>query len=74
MKTLLAAGSRYLKEMDLADVALLKFCMGALGVLIGLGTAKHHKKGMSFLAGLTFVGTFLPLMAKFLRVIITPEE
>ena len=74
MKTLLAAGSRYLKKMDLTDVALLKVCVGALGVLIGLGAAKRHKKGASFLAGLVFMGTWIPLMAKFFSVIITPED
>ncbi len=73
MKKLIAAGNLYLKKMDLTDIALLKFCVGALGVLIGLGSAKRHKKGMSFLAGLVFVVTWIPLMGKFLGIITDPE-
>lgn len=74
MNKLIAAGNLYLKKMDLTDVALLKFCVGALGVLIGLGAAKHHKKGFSFLAGLVFVATWIPLMGKFFRVITDSED
>ena len=43
MKKLIAAGNLYLKKMDLFDIALLKLCLGALGVLIGLGAAKKHR-------------------------------
>lgn len=74
MKKLIAAGNRYLKEMDLNDVALLKICLTALGVLIGLGGSTRHKKRMSLLAGFAFVGAWIPLMAKFFRVILTAEE
>lgn len=74
MKKLLAAGNMFLKKMDLTDVALLKFCVGALGVLIGLGAAKRHRRGAGALAGLIFVASWIPLMGKFLHVITTVEE
>ena len=51
MKKLIAAGNLYLKKMDLTDIALLKLCLGALGVLIGLGAARRHRKSAGVLAG-----------------------
>lgn len=74
MKKFIAVGNRYLKKMDLTDVALLKICLTALGVLIGLGGSKRHKKSMSLLAGFAFMGTWIPLMAKFFRAILAQEE
>ena len=74
MKNLIAAGNLYLKKMELTDVALLKLCVGALGVLIGLGAAKKHRKGAGLLAGLVFCGTYVPLMGRFLRAIVAGED
>lgn len=74
MKNLIAAGNLYLKKMDLSDVALLKVCVGALGVLIGLGAAKKHRRGAGLLAGLVFCLTWVPLMGRFLRAIVAGEE
>lgn len=74
MKNLLSAGSLYLKKMDLTDMAMLKFCMGALGVLLGLGAAKHHKKSAGILAGLVFAATLIPLLGKWLLVLTTVQE
>ena len=74
MKNLIAAGNLYLKKMELTDVALLKLCVGALGVLIGLGAAKKHKRGAGLLAGLVFCVTYVPLMGRFLRAIVAGED
>lgn len=74
MKKLISAGNRYLKEMDLSDIALLKICLTALGVLIGLGGSKRHRKSMSLLAGFAFVGAWIPLMMKFFGFILKMEE
>ena len=74
MKRLSAAGNLYLKEMDLTDIALLRLCLGALGVLIGLGAARKHRKSAGVLAGLVFCLTYLPLMGRFFRAIVTGDE
>ena len=74
MKKLIAAGNLYLKKMDLTDIALLKLCLGALGVLIGLGAARKHRKSAGVLAGLVFCLTYLPLMGHFFRAIVTGDE
>ena len=74
MKKLIAAGNLYLKQINLADIALLKLCLGALGVLIGLGAARRHRKSAGVLAGLVFCLTYLPLMGRFFRAIVTGDE
>lgn len=73
MKKLIAAGNLYLKKMDLFDIALLKLCLGALGVLIGLGVARKHRKSAGVLAGLVFCLTYVPLMGRFFRAIVTGD-
>lgn len=74
MNKLIAAGNLYLKKMDLTDLALVKLCVGALGVLVGLGAAKRHKKSLGLFASALFALTWVPLMGKFLRVITATEE
>lgn len=74
MKTMLDAGKRFCKEIDLTEMALLKICVAAFGVLVGLGSAKRHKTGMSFLAGFALIGTAIPLIAKFLSILTSSED
>ena len=64
MKKLIAAGNLYLKKMDLTDIALLKLCLGALGVLIGLGAPRRHRKSAGGLAGLVFCRTHPALLGR----------
>ena len=61
----LRAGNRYLKDMDLEDMAALKFCLGSMGILMGIGIPARLKKPVGLVAGLLFVGTYIPLMSKF---------
>lgn len=74
MNKLVAAGKLYLKKMDLFDVALLKLCVGSLGVLVGLAAARKHRKGAGMAAGLIFCLTYVPLMGRFFRALVTVEE
>lgn len=74
MKKLIAAGNLYLKKIELTDIALIKLCVGAIGVLVGLGAAKKHKRTAGLLAGVLFVATYIPLMGKLIRVLVDSEE
>lgn len=73
MSKLIAAGNLYLKKMDLTDVALLKLCMGSLGFLGGLWAARRNQKAAGVLASLLFLGTYIPLMGKFLSVLVQTD-
>ena len=55
-------------------MALLKFCLAAMGVLIGLQIPRRRKKEASIAAGAIFVLTYVPLMIGFLRVCLRKEK
>lgn len=66
MNQLTDAVNRYLKHCDWRDIALLKLCVCALGVLVGLGMPWRKKWVTAWVASLIFVATYVPLMGKFL--------
>lgn len=65
VEKLLHTGSRYIKDMDLEDMAAFKFCLASMGVLLGVGIPARMKKPVGLMAGFLFVGTYIPLMSKF---------
>lgn len=65
MEKLLHTGDQYLKSMDLEDMAALKFCLSSMGVILGIGVPMKLKKPVGLLAGLLFLGTYVPLVSKF---------
>lgn len=50
------------------DLARLKFCMLAIGVLIGMMFSERHKKLAAPCAFLVFAATYYPLLFKFFKV------
>ena len=74
MKKLIAAGNLYLKHMNLTDIALIKLCVGALGVLVGLKAARRHRKCAGTAAALVFLATYVPLMGRFLSALVRTED
>lgn len=69
MKNLIKYANEYLKKIDITDLALIKFCLIAIGVLIGISIPIRDKKKAGFIASIIFALTFLPVMMKFLGVI-----
>ncbi|MBO6017413.1 MAG: permease of phosphate ABC transporter [Oscillospiraceae bacterium] len=68
MKKLFAAADRYLETSDWKIIAVLKFCLISLGMMIGMQIKPKYKKNI-FLGSLgVFAVTYIPLMAKFFRV------
>jgi len=74
MKKLFSAADRYLRVSDWRDIAVLKFCLCALGVLMGLAVPTRKKKPAAKIAGLIFAATYIPLIAKFLFVLRSKED
>lgn len=71
---LFSASDRYLKKCRWTDMALLKFCLCAIGILIGIGIPHKDKKAVGFAAGLVFIATYIPLMAKFVPYLLEGEK
>ena len=74
MKKLFSAADRYLRICDWRDLALLKSCLSAMGVLMGLLVPTRNKKTVAKIAGLLFMVTYIPLMVKFLLVACSNED
>ena len=68
MKKLFDAANRYIETSDWKTIAVLKFCLISLGMMIGMGINKKDK-GSVFLGAVTvFAATYIPLMVKFYKV------
>ena len=66
MKKLTDAANRYLRACDWRDIAVLKICLCALGVLLGLAVPGRKKRPAAWAAALVFAAAYVPLVAKFL--------
>ena len=63
MKHLFACADRYIQSRDWKMLAGLKFCLCAIGVLLGLSVPEKHKKTTGGFALGVFLATYIPLMA-----------
>lgn len=66
MKKLLSVADAYIAHMNWKDLALVKLCLCAAGVLLGLSAPKRGRKWAALGALAVFAATYLPLMGKFL--------
>ena len=68
MKKVFEAADRYVQTSDWKVIAVLKFCLISLGMMIGLLIGPERKKPV-FLGALgVFIASYIPLMAKFFKV------
>lgn len=68
MKKLFECANRYVRESDWKDLALVKFCLFAMGIMAGISIPEGKRKYPFLIAGVVFIATYIPLMAKFGRV------
>lgn len=69
MDKLFLVADRYIKKSDWRDLALIKFCLCAIGIIIGISLPAKHRKPVVFGAMLVFIATYIPLMLKFFGII-----
>lgn len=74
MKRIMKRGKKYIERMDLWDVSFLKICLCAMGVLIGLGVSENKKKSVGITAVFVFIATYVPLMAKYIGIVLEEKE
>jgi len=63
-------GDQYAAESTWKDFALVKFCLCAIGVMIGTMIPKKHKRTALRTAGTVFLVTYIPLMTKVFRILL----
>ena len=68
MKQLLELGNRYAKRSTWKDFAAVKFCLCAIGVMIGVNIPSKYKKLSAGTAAAVFIATYIPLMTKVFRI------
>lgn len=74
MKCIFDLGNQYIKESDWKDLALIKFCLCAMGVILGVNVAPKHKKTVTIVAASVFVATYIPLMGKFFGIMLRKDN
>mgnify|MGYP000016952132 FL=1 len=65
--------NQYIWESDWRTIGLLKFCLLSLGICVGMAVPEEKKKTVLRAAFLSFVISYIPLMAKFIRIIWSDE-
>lgn len=69
MNKLFVYANQYVKESDWKDLSLIKFCLCAIGVIIGINIPRKHRKTATKVAAGVFAVTYVPLMVKFIKII-----
>ncbi len=70
MKKLLAGADEYLNRSTWRDIAVLKFCLLSLGLMIGMEVPEEKKERIRSAAAFLFVVTYIPLMVRYLRILV----
>ncbi|MCQ2492501.1 MAG: permease of phosphate ABC transporter [Lachnospiraceae bacterium] len=68
IKKLFELGNRYAEDSDWKDFALVKFCLCAMGIIIGANIPKKYKTQTTGIAAGVFAITYVPLMAKVVKI------
>ncbi len=70
MNRIFASADEFLRQSGWKDIAVLKFCLLSLGLLAGMQIAEKCKKSARIAASVVFAITYVPLMVKYLRILI----
>lgn len=70
MNKLFDYANEYIKQCQWQDLALLKFCLASIGVLIGVSLPRKVRVPVFALSIVVFINTYIPLMVKFVRVVL----
>lgn len=62
------AANQYCKESDWKTLAMIKFCLCSMGVIIGVLLPQSVKTEALTIAAVVFVVTYVPLMIKLFKV------
>ena len=69
MKDLFRLANQYIRESDWMNLARIKICLCAVGILLGMQIPPKHRKAAALGAGVVFVATYLPLMGCFFALV-----
>ena len=70
MNFLFNSADAYLQRSDWRDFALIKFCLFSMGVIAGILLPSKAKKPAIATAAVVFVATYIPLMVKYVKIVV----
>ncbi len=74
IKSLFDSADWYLEESDWKDIAVIKFCLCSLGIMIGTAIPVKDKKKAAAGAAAVFTATYIPLMGKYFRILLSRKD
>ena len=69
MKRLFAGAEEFINASTWRDLALLKFCLFALGFLFGTKVPRRRRLIARVGAAVLFISTYIPLMIKYIAAL-----
>ncbi len=73
MKSLFDYGNEYLKQSDWKDLAMIKFCLCSMGIVIGCSLPEKYRKPAIAASAGVFALTYVPLMKKFADIVMEKD-
>lgn len=73
MKKLIIYANSFLRQADWKDLAMIKCCLCAVGIILGVLLSKKHKAFAWVVSLIVFFVTWVPLMKKFFHVVMTTD-
>ena len=74
MKMFFKIVNRYIANSTWKDLALIKFCLCAVGILIGMAIPDSARKIVAIVAVVVFTITYIILMKKFISSIMSMSD
>ncbi len=74
MKKLFEVANRYIETSDWKIIAVLKFCLISLGMMLGMWIKPKHRKPIFIGSLCVFIASYIPLMVRFYRLFADSRE
>ena len=74
MKRLLDFANQYITLLKWQHFSIIKFCLISLGILIGIFIPQEAQVAVGIVAGVIFIGTYIPVMVHFFRAWLKAKE
>ena len=60
--------NKYCKESDWKILAMVKFCLFSMGIMVGVLLPDRFRNVALIIFGVIFIATYVPLMSKFFKL------
>ena len=61
--------NKYCKESDWKILAMVKFCLFSMGIIVGILLPDRFRNIVLIIFGVGFIVTYVPLMSKFFKLL-----